>query len=301
MMNESRCKQNLMKKILILALCLLLLCMTACGGEADTPASTGATAAAPTTQPVPDTTAAPVSRMGESIFLGSYEQDNDPENGKEPIEWVIIGESETGYWVQSKYVLDFKNFHHKKEKGVCWETSDIRAWLNGEFYEESFTNAEKAQILLTTVDNSEDSELFYENEGVFSGCNSTGYHQGNDTQDYIYLLSDYEHRQFVYRIALEKQVWSPRYTYFTSKTPSTPYSYAVGIENLQGDNQLDTNTGLCTCLTRTLTNNEICKANDRSTAKDCIYIFKRNSTRSCCDYWRQPFGIQPVMWVSKDI
>ena len=291
-----------MKKILILPLCLLLLlCMTACGGEADTPTSTGATEAVPTTQPVPDTTAAPVSRIGESIFLGSYEQDNDPENGKEPIEWVIIGESETGYWVQSKYVLDFKNFHHKKEKGVCWETSDIRAWLNGEFYEESFTDAEKAQILLTTVDNSEDSELFYENEAVFAGCKPTGYHQGNDTQDYIYLLSDYEHRQFVYQIAIENKAWSTNYTCFISKTPSTPYSYAVGVENLHSDNQLNTNTGLCSCLTRTLTNNETCKANNWTYAKDCVYVTDRDSTRSRYDYWRQPFGIQPVMWVSKDI
>ena len=108
-----------MNKIIVLLFSLLLLLsMAACGGEAGGPTSTGATEAVPTTQPVPDTTAAPVSRIGESVFLGSCEQDNDPENGKEPIEWVIIGESTTGYWVQSKYVLDFKNFHHKKEKGV---------------------------------------------------------------------------------------------------------------------------------------------------------------------------------------
>ena len=63
------------------------------------------------------------------------------------------------------------------------EIQHILAWLNGEFYEESFTNAKKAQILLTTVDNSEDSEYFYEDEAVFAGCKPTGYHQGNDTQD----------------------------------------------------------------------------------------------------------------------
>lgn len=290
-----------MKKSLILALCLLLLLsMAACGGEAGTPTSTGTTEAVPTTQPVPVTTAAPVSRIGESIFLGSYEQDNEPENGKEPIEWVIIGESETGYWVRSKYVLDYKYFHHEKEKGLSWETSDIRAWLNGEFYEESFTDAEKAQILLTTVDNSEDTEFLYEDEASFSGHKPVGYLQGNDTQDYIYLLSDYEHRQFIYQLVLEQGV-NDAMQFYDPKTPSTAYSCAVAMESVPDGDRISANKGMCTCLTRTLTDNETCKANGRDTGKDCVYVDARTGGRSRNDYWRHPYGIQPVMWVSKDI
>lgn len=60
-----------------------------------------------------------------------------------------------------------------------WETSDIRAWLNGEFLTGAFTAAEQAKIVAKTLDN------------VNTGYSATSKYtaEQNATQDKIYLLS----------------------------------------------------------------------------------------------------------------
>lgn len=42
----------------------------------------------------------------EIVTLGSYEQDGDSSNGKEPIEWIVLDETEDSQLVISKYVLE---------------------------------------------------------------------------------------------------------------------------------------------------------------------------------------------------
>ena len=53
----------------------------------------------------------------------------------------------------SRYALDCVQFHNSFT-GVTWESSDLRSWLNSQFYSECFSNDEKAAILDTEVDNS---------------------------------------------------------------------------------------------------------------------------------------------------
>ncbi|WP_313134844.1 DUF6273 domain-containing protein [Anaerocolumna sp.] len=65
---------------------------------------------------------------------------------------------------------------------VTWEQSTLRNWLNSEFLDENFTKAEKDNIILATVKNS-DNPVY-------------GTSGGNDTQDYIYLFSIEEIEQY---------------------------------------------------------------------------------------------------------
>lgn len=71
---------------------------------------------------------------------------------------------------------------HDKEEAVTWKDSAIRTWLNGEFLENGFTPEERAMIVLSDVENSDNSK--YQTEG------------GEDTQDYIYLPGEKDVEQY---------------------------------------------------------------------------------------------------------
>lgn len=74
-----------------------------------------------------------------TVFLGKYEQDGNLDNGPEPVEWLVVGTEGENVLLVSKYGLDSRPYH-SKSTSVKWETSDIRTWLNGEFYETAFSD-----------------------------------------------------------------------------------------------------------------------------------------------------------------
>ena len=126
------------------------------------------TGTTPTPRPAPIFT----PKAGDYITFGTYPQGANGE--VEPIEWTVLDVQGDRALVISRYGLDAKPYN-TENKDVTWETSTIRAWLNGEFYNTAFTAEDKNRILTTAVKNSELS---------YSG--RTG---GNDTKDKIFLLS----------------------------------------------------------------------------------------------------------------
>ena len=80
--------------------------------------------------------------VGENVTFGRYEQDNNSSNGTEGIEWTVLDVQGEKALLLSKYGLNCKTYY-KSQSPVTWETSDLRAWLNGEFYNKAFTAAEK--------------------------------------------------------------------------------------------------------------------------------------------------------------
>lgn len=82
---------------------------------------------------------------GEYITFGSYEQDGNIENGKEPIEWIVIKDAYgTGLYLVSRYVLDYKQLSSSEISN--WRDSDLRKWLNNSFYSTAFTPIEQEMI-----------------------------------------------------------------------------------------------------------------------------------------------------------
>lgn len=129
--------------------------------------------------------------------FGSYEQDDVVFNGQEPAEWVILDVKGNSALVISKYVIDCMPYNSDVDTSVIyenenWETqsynknaaennfwkySKLRAWLNGEFYESSFTAAEQQRIKATALD----LEISY---------------YANSEKDYIFLLSTDEANEY---------------------------------------------------------------------------------------------------------
>ena len=117
----------------------------------------------------------PDYKIGETIEFGNYPQDKD--GTEKPIEWIVMKKEGNQVLLLSKYVLDAKPYN-KEWEDVTWETSDIRQWLNNEFYTTAFNKAEKAKIQTSLIKNEDNSEY--------------GTSGGNDTEDKVFLLSEKE-------------------------------------------------------------------------------------------------------------
>ncbi len=135
--------------------------------------------------------------VGDTVYWGSYEQDNDPKNGKEPIAWIVLDcDSENGrVLLLSKYALDSQPYHSEAEE-ITWENCSLRTWLNDTFITEAFTEDERSAILLTHLENNLQPRP--------SGWDTDG---GNDTEDRVFALSDSEAWQ--YFATNEERICSP--------------------------------------------------------------------------------------------
>ena len=117
------------------------------------------------------------AQIGDLVYFGSYEQDNDLTNGKDEIEWMVLDRVDGRILVLSTFALDYLPYNNES-KAVAWEGCSLREWLNKDFFAEAFTQAESGMIPTVTV--------------PADGNSLHNTDQGNDTQDKVFLLSGKE-------------------------------------------------------------------------------------------------------------
>ena len=123
--------------------------------------------------------------IGGIVTFGRYEQDGNEENGPEEIEWIVLDVLDGKVLLLSKYGLEVKPYNTEHTE-VTWETCTLRAWLNSDFLNKSFSTEEQSAILTTEVDNS--------GAQGYSKWSTSG---GNNTQDKIFLLSYAEANRYL--------------------------------------------------------------------------------------------------------
>ena len=152
--------------------------------DTPTPTPTNTPTPAPTDTPTPTPTPEPVPtvsvRVGDSVFFGRYETDNDTENGYEPIEWIVLEKDADKALLISLYCLDAFPFSFEGE--ASWSESYIRTWLNEDLVNAVFTEEEKAAVCTTEVMTAPNSEF--------------GTDGGPDTTDSLFLLSEEEAKKY---------------------------------------------------------------------------------------------------------
>ena len=148
----------------------------------------------------------------------SYQNDNGYNTSTvywfkyEPMKWQVLSyDKETGNAVVlSKDIIDSQQYSNNENDRTIggktvypnnYEHSDIRAWLNGAFYDGAFTTSEKNAIIATTLDNKAYSTSYSEFDS-------------NSTTDKVWLLSCSEAKNTAYG--------------FTSSTSSTESRQAKG-------------------------------------------------------------------------
>ena len=70
----------------------------------------------------------------------------------EAILWRVLTVENGAAYLLSEYILDSRPVQADKNAFRGWETSDLYAWLNGEFMDSAFTGAEKAAIRENAAD-----------------------------------------------------------------------------------------------------------------------------------------------------
>lgn len=83
---------------------------------------------------------------GDVVKFGSYEQDGDTSNGKEPIEWRVLEVDGDRAYVVSEKALDAHAFNEDADDGNDWNSSDLKAWLEEDFASQAFTDDEINEI-----------------------------------------------------------------------------------------------------------------------------------------------------------
>ena len=109
----------------------------------------------------------------------------------EPISWTILDESKG--LILCDMIIDSQQYD------VSWndyEDSDIRAWLNDNFYNTAFTTLQKNIIKTTRVDNSARSTFPNNNETYWNGGVNT--YAFGKTYDKVFLLSQQEVTNSIY-------------------------------------------------------------------------------------------------------
>lgn len=117
---------------------------------------------------------ASIYHVGDVVTFGSYPQDLCLSDVRTPIEWQVLKVEAEKMLLISKDLLDCKKFHRNRV-AVTWETSDIRSWLNGMFYERAFNDKERSMIQITSVEAEKNPQ--YNTD------------PGKNTKDFIFLLS----------------------------------------------------------------------------------------------------------------
>lgn len=102
---------------------------------------------------------------GNKVVFGSYEQDNNADNGAEPIEWVVVYVQNGQALLLSTYCLDAMAFAPGSRQ-ANWEHSEFRTWLNGDFYTSAFSEEEKQKIVPQGVETLRNNGFEYYFGGV---------------------------------------------------------------------------------------------------------------------------------------
>lgn len=147
------------------------------GNDSQTVVSTPEPTSKPTPKPTPEPTPDPVIpwaktvKVGDYVKFGSYEQDNNTANGKEPIEWFVLDVQNGNALLISRYALEVMMF----SGSTNWKNSQLRNWLNESLLYEIFSDKEQERIKLTNVsaDKNPEYDIYW----------------GSDTTDKIFLLS----------------------------------------------------------------------------------------------------------------
>lgn len=150
------------------------------------------------------------------ITFGRYEQDGNPDNGPEPIEWCMLRREEneeggTDILLLSRYCISCRAYHTPVQD-ITWEESDIRTYLNGSFCREAFDEEEQS-LIRTSVNENPGNDLL----------NIDG---GPDTEDRVFLLSALEYNVYFHD---EEERW------LTGRAEATLQAVQEGIYTAGAD------------------------------------------------------------------
>ena len=108
-----------------------------------------------------------------TVRFGNYPQSKS-ENNPEPISWLILAKDKNRILLLSEYAIGCQKYN-TENADVSWGTCTLRKWLNNDFFNSAFNDADKSKILTANVPAQRNPE-YNTNPGL-------------DTNDKVFLLS----------------------------------------------------------------------------------------------------------------
>ena len=170
------------------------------------------------------------ANVGDIIRFANYPQ---TANGDiQPIEWQVLLKEENKMLVISKYGLEARRFDSSSNN---WKNSEIRRWLNGEFYNKAFNEKEKKSIKSSNLSDVGTSYNVFLLSGDLHGNGEVNEYFAND-EARLCKATDYAKNNGVY-------VWSSGNgcSWWWLCSPS-PYHCSIGVclviydGDINGDN-----------------------------------------------------------------
>lgn len=155
--------------------------------------------------------------VGDEINFGTYEQDNNSENGAENITWRVLDRKDDKLFVVSKYVLDSAVCEDLHSTPI-WCDTKMREKLNKNFFGTAFSEKEQNAVCNVYV-LSEDTWVQTEDDVVsvekvfLLSQYETGYYFSSD-DDRIALATEYAAANGARTDAYNHAVWWTRSTVF---------------------------------------------------------------------------------------
>ncbi len=112
------------------------------------------------------------SAAGNIVSMGEWKN--------KEIKWMVLEVSGNSALLLSQKSVAYRPFMKENIESAEWEKSDVRQWLNNDFFESAFTAKEQKSILTTIVKSNQKDGV----RGYSSG--------GEDTRDRLFLLSEEE-------------------------------------------------------------------------------------------------------------
>ncbi|MCR5296147.1 MAG: DUF6273 domain-containing protein [Clostridiales bacterium] len=169
--------------------------------------------------------AEPFRKIGNLVQFGRFSGDEDGSEAV-PIDWMVLEATDRKALLITLYALRKERFNENRKGQASWESSDIRAWLNGEFYQKAFSPDEQKSILLTNINNS-----------ALQGYRDYPKRDEAYTQDSVFLLSCAETVRNM-KTGMERRCMeTPRssYKYFCSWWLRSPGRYDQSVSTISGE------------------------------------------------------------------
>lgn len=115
-----------------------------------------------------------IADVGDIVYFGAYEQDNDTSNGKEDLAWLVLTKEDGKALIISKCAVDYQQYNTTLGD-TSWARCSLRTWMNGTFLNSAFSADEQAKIETANVTADKNPHWITE--------------PGNNTRDKIFFLS----------------------------------------------------------------------------------------------------------------
>lgn len=115
--------------------------------------------------------------IGTCVRFGNYFKDDDI--NLKPLLWDVVEVKESKVFLITTHIIDCEPFlvaDTQKNSDTYWTHSNIREWLNNEFYNTAFSNNEKNMIL-------------YEYLKILNHSRYEGGREAEFSKDYVFLMT----------------------------------------------------------------------------------------------------------------